>query len=203
MTATNRGSLVVVSGPSGVGKTSLVHSLLGEVETLRLSISYTTRAPRSEERNGVDYFFVGDEAFQELIATGQLLEYARVFENYYGTGRAWVEEVLAAGDSVLLEIDWQGARQIRESFPDAVSVMILPPSMSGLESRLRSRDQDDETVIRKRMREADSEMSHFAEYDYLVINRNFDSAVADLAAIVRAAGLRAGIQQVAVRGALS
>lgn len=200
---TDRGSLLVVSGPSGVGKTSLVHRLLEQTENLRLSISYTTRAPRPGERDGVDYCFTTLEDFRALIAAGSLLEYAEVFGNYYGTGRDRIESALRSGQSVLLEIDWQGARQIRTAYPDALSVMILPPSLAGLEARLRGREQDEAAVIERRMSEASAEMSHCAEYDYLVINREFDDAVADLVAIVRSARLRSACRLATVQEMLA
>ncbi|MEC9341249.1 MAG: guanylate kinase [Pseudomonadota bacterium] len=189
----------MVSGPSGVGKTSLVHRLLERTGRLRLSISYTTRAPRPGERDGVDYYFISEAEFEKRIADDSLVEYAQVFGNYYGTGRDRIDETLAAGDSVLLEIDWQGAGQIRRVYPEMLSLMIVPPSIAGLEARLRGREQDDEAVIERRMREADAEMSHCAEYDYLVINHDFDDAVADLVAIVRAARLRSSCQKAAAR----
>lgn len=147
----------------------------------------------------MDYYFISEAEFEKRIADDSLVEYAQVFGNYYGTGRDRIDETLAAGDSVLLEIDWQGAGQIRRVYPEMLSIMILPPSIAGLEARLRGREQDDEVVIERRMREADAEMSHWAEYDYLVINRDFDDAVADLVAIVRAARLRSSCQKAAAR----
>jgi guanylate kinase len=190
MSASARGFLLVVSAPSGAGKTSLVAALVARDAGLRVSVSHTTRPRRPSERNGADYHFVDRGTFEAMRARAEFLEDALVFGNYYGTSRATVERELAAGHDVLLEIDWQGARQIRASFAAAATVFILPPSRSTLIERLRKRGQDDERVIGERMREAEGEMSHWAEFDYVVVNDDFETAVADLLAIVRAERLR-------------
>ncbi len=182
--------LFIVSAPSGAGKTSLLRALLPEDGRLALSVSHTTRPPRPGEENGVHYHFVSVDEFQRLVAEGAFLEQAEVFGNYYGTSEAGVREQLAGGSDVVLEIDWQGARQVRKVFPEAVSIFIAPPSIEALRERLGSRGQDDEAVIERRMAEARSELSHYAEYDYLVINDDFDTALNDLRCIVRAERLR-------------
>ncbi len=178
-----KGSLYVMSAPSGAGKTSLVSALLKLDEQIDVSVSHTTRAARPGEQDGVNYNFVDEAAFEALIAKGDFLEYARVFGNYYGTSRSWVETRLNMGKDVILEIDWQGARQVRQQVPEAISIFILPPSKSALRQRLESRAQDSVDVIDKRMEEAASESSHFSEYDYLVINQDFDQALLELRAI--------------------
>jgi guanylate kinase len=186
----NHGILFIVSAPSGAGKTSLLRALLPEDEGLVLSISHTTRPPRPGEQDGVDYHFVTVEEFMRLAGEGAFLEQAEVFGNYYGTSEAGVRRQLEAGHDVVLEIDWQGARQVRKAFPQAVSIFIAPPSIEALRERLGSRGQDDETVIERRMKDARSELSHYPEYDYLVINDDFDTALQDLRCIVRAERLR-------------
>ena len=182
--------LFIVSAPSGAGKTSLLRALLPEDGRLALSVSHTTRPPRPGEENGVHYHFVSVDEFQRLVAEGAFLEQAEVFGNYYGTSEAGVREQLAGGSDVVLEIDWQGARQVRKVFPEAVSIFIAPPSIEALRERLGSRGQDDEAVIERRMAEARSELSHYAEYAYLVINDDFDTALDELRCIVRAERLR-------------
>jgi len=188
------GLLLVVSAPSGAGKTSLVNALVAGDDNIVVSISHTTRARRGNEREGSDYFFVDAPTFASMRDAGAFLEHATVFGNSYGTSRAMVERELAAGRDVLLEIDWQGAQQIRRSFGEAITLFILPPSHATLDLRLRGRGQDDEVAIRKRTAEAVVEMSHHAEYDYLIVNDRFDDAVADLEAIIRAERLRAARQ---------
>ena len=188
------GTLYVISAPSGAGKTSLVHRLVEVEDGLVISVSHTTRPRRAGEADGVHYHFVSPQRFQAMVAEGAFLEHARVFENHYGTGRDTVTAALEAGRDVILEIDWQGAAQVRESMPEAVSVFILPPSQAELERRLRRRAQDSEAVIQGRMRAARAEMSHYDEYDYLVINDDFDRALEDLRAIVRARRLRRPVQ---------
>lgn len=185
-----RGTLFIVSAPSGAGKTSLVRALTGSDPGVTVSVSYTTRAPREGETDGIDYHFVGHDRFQAMIGDDGFLEYARVFDHYYGTSRAAVAERLDAGGDVILEIDWQGARQVRCILPEAVSIFILPPSRAALLERLKARKQDDEAVIRRRMRDAVDEISHYSEYDFLVVNDRFDEAVDDLRAVVRARRLR-------------
>lgn len=184
------GTLYTVSAPSGAGKTSLVRALLDSVDRLALSVSHTTRPRREGETEGADYFFVDDATFDRMVAERAFLEHARVFDNCYGTSRRAVEETLAAGNDVLLEIDWQGARQVRAAVPDAVWVFILPPSRAALVERLRERGQDPDVIIARRMEAAIDEMSHYDEADYLVVNDDFDEALADLQAIVRAGRVR-------------
>jgi len=187
------GHLFVVSAPSGGGKTSLVRALLDRAGALRVSTSHTTRGRRSGEQDGIDYHFIDEAAFTDMVDGGEFLEHARVFDHYYGTARAPVAERLAAGEDVILEIDWQGARSIRAAIPDTISIFILPPSIEELERRLNNRGDKAETIVR-RMRDAVNEMSHFGEYDYLVINDDFERAAAALVAIVTASRLRRAVQ---------
>lgn len=189
------GTLYIISAPSGAGKTSLVKALLEQDTAARVSVSHTTRAMRPGEANGVDYNFVTPQQFDELVQQGVFLEHARVFANQYGTSRLWVEEQLAAGIDVILEIDWQGARQVRERMPEARSVFILPPSRKALQQRLQGRGQDSADVIAQRMAEAVSEMSHYQEFDYLIINDDFDFALKQLNAILMASRLQLPKQQ--------
>ena len=189
-----RGTLYIVSAPSGAGKTSLVRALLNEVEGVRVSVSYTTRPPRPGERDDIDYHFVDSAAFETMVRDERFLEHARVFDHCYGTARASVEAILARGEDVILEIDWQGAGQVRRLMPEAVSVFILPPSRAVLEARIRGRKQDSEQVIGRRMQDAVSEMSHYAEYDFLLLNDDFERACGDLEAIIRARRLRGPTQ---------
>lgn len=189
------GTLYIISAPSGGGKTSLVNALLESVSNLEISISYTTRPPRPGEKNGVDYYFVDQTSFDQLVAQHVFLEHALVFNHHYGTSLAWVLEKLQSGIDIILEIDWQGAQQIRKKIPQAVSIFILPPSWETLEKRLRLRAQDDEQVIQRRMAEARAELIHYDEYDYLVLNDNFASALADLNAILRVRRLRSDVQK--------
>ena len=181
-----KGTLYIVSAASGAGKTSLLRALMERDPKLVISVSHTTRAPRPGEQAGRDYHFVDDSEFLRLIEADAFLEHAQVFDRRYGTTYAAVEADLAAGRDVLVEIDWQGARQIRERMAQTVSIFILPPSRDALEQRLRGRGQDSDGVIASRMAAAVSEMSHCGEYDYLVWNDDFDTALADLDAIVRA-----------------
>jgi len=183
-----KGTLFIVSAPSGAGKTSLLKELVAADPLLDLSVSHTTRAKRPGEEDGKDYHFIDQADFVHMIGEGAFMEHARVFDNYYGTAEAAVRDCLEAGQDVVLEIDWQGARQIRSRMPDAVSIFILPPSPQALHDRLSARGQDSEEVIARRMRDAQNEMSHYAEYDYLVVNDEFLSALKELDAIVR--GLR-------------
>jgi len=169
-----RGTLYIVSAPSGAGKTSLVRALLNEVQGARISVSYTTRPPRPGERDGIDYHFIDPAEFEAMVGDGQFLEYARVFDHCYGTARTSVEAILAGGEDVIVEIDWQGAAQVRRLIPDTVSVFILPPSRAVLEARIRGRKQDSEQVIERRMQDAVSEMSHYADYDFLMLNDDFE-----------------------------
>ncbi len=189
-----RGTLYIFAAPSGAGKTSLVKALLDATDNLEVSVSHTTRAPRPGEVDGVNYHFTDVAAFQAMVAQDAFLEHAQVFDNFYGTARANIEQRLAAGLDVILEIDWQGARQVREQFPDSIGVFILPPSRQALEERLRGRGQDGDEVIARRMRDAENEMSHYGEFDYLVINDEFETALAELAAILTARRLRTVVQ---------
>ncbi|WP_018176513.1 guanylate kinase [Thioalkalivibrio sp. AKL8] len=191
-----RGTLYIVSAPSGAGKTSLVAALLESVTAVEVSVSHTTRTPRASEVDGQHYHFVSAETFLGMIEDGQLLEHAKVFDNFYGTALASVDERLDAGVDVILEIDWQGARQVRAAVPDAHSIFILPPSRDELERRLRGRGQDEEDVIQRRLRDAESDCTHFREYDYTVVNADFDQAVRDLACIFRANRLRTVEQEI-------
>jgi len=191
-TPSMRGKLFVVAAPSGAGKTSLVKALLERIPRLEMSVSHTTRPRRPKEEHGREYFFVGVPDFEHLVAEGEFLEHARVFDNLYGTARAPVEARLAQGEDIVLEIDWQGARQVRAAMPDCVTIFILPPSREALEKRLRSRATDSSEVIARRLRDAVSDMSHWREFDYVVVNDDFERAVADLMAIVTA-----GSQQLA------
>jgi guanylate kinase len=191
-----RGTLYIVSAPSGAGKTSLVRALLEEVKGVRASVSYTTRPPRPGERDGVDYHFIDLAAFEAMIRDKRFLEYARVFDHCYGTARTTVEAILARGEDVILEIDWQGAAQVRRLMPETVSVFILPPSRAILEERIRARKQDNDQVIDRRMQDAVSEMSHYADYDFLLLNDDFERACGDLEAIIRARRLCGRTQRV-------
>jgi guanylate kinase len=183
-----RGRLYVIAAPSGAGKTSLVRALMQREPALGFSISCTTRPPRPNETHGRDYYFVSPEEFARMVEAGEFLEHARVFDNRYGTPRAQVEQALGAGRSLILEIDWQGARQVRAALPEAVTVFVLPPSRAELERRLRGRGTDAEEVVQRRLRDAAGDMGHWAEFDHVVVNDDFDRAVAELAAIVRGAG---------------
>ncbi|MTD33400.1 guanylate kinase [Paludibacterium denitrificans] len=190
------GTIFIVVAPSGAGKTSLVAALLAAEPTVELSVSYTTRAPRAGEVNGQHYHFVDRATFERMIADGDFLEYAEVYGNYYGSSASWLKGRLDSGRDILLEIDWQGAQQVRKVFPDALSVFIMPPSMQELERRLRGRATDSEEVIARRMAEARAEIAKATEYDYILVNDNFESACADLVSIVRAARLTRAKQQV-------
>lgn len=183
------GDLFVVVAPSGAGKTSLVNRLLEAERGIRLSVSHTTRAPRAGEVDGRDYHFVAREAFEAMIAAGDFLEHADVYGNYYGTSRRWIEQELAGEHDVLLEIDWQGARQVRKLFPRMVGIFVLPPSLAELRRRLTDRGKDSPAVIERRMASAREEISHVLEFEYIIVNEQFDVALADLQAVVRAARL--------------
>ncbi len=180
--------LFVIAAPSGAGKTTLVKALVTRNPELRFSISYTTRPKRRNEADGVDYLFVGKNEFDELRGSGALLESAEVFDNHYGTSRAQVEEHLAQGHHVILEIDWQGARQVREAMPECISIFILPPSHDELVRRLRDRRTDSDAVIDRRLRDAISDMGHWEEFDFVVVNDDLDHAVADLEAVLAGEG---------------
>ncbi len=184
------GTLFIVTAPSGAGKTTLVSGLLKRDPQVSLSVSYTTRAPRSGEVHGTHYHFVDVPTFRALRDQGEFLEWAEVHNNYYGTSRRWLEEQVASGRDILLEIDWQGAQQVRKAFPKAVGVFILPPSVDELERRLRGRGTDSEDVIARRVLGARGEMRHVGEFDYVIINEDLSAALEDLVAVVRAARLR-------------
>ncbi|MEW6352802.1 MAG: guanylate kinase [Pseudomonadota bacterium] len=188
------GTLYIIAAPSGGGKSSLVNALLQCMPNLRVSVSHTTRPARPGEQDGVHYHFVDQARFDALRAAGTFLEYAEVFGHCYGTSRQWVVEQLQNGLDVVLEIDWQGARQVRAQWPDCVSIFILPPSRAVLEQRLRARGQDGAQVIARRMQAAVDEMAHYHEFDYLVLNDDFDTALADLRAIMRCRRLRRDAQ---------
>ena len=200
--APGSGTLFIVSAPSGAGKTSLVKALLEAEETLCVSVSFTTRSMRPGEVDGVNYNFIDVAGFQRKIAEGLFLEYAEVFGNYYGTSRQWVEARLEQGMDVVLEIDWQGAQQVRRLMPESVGIFILPPDKATLAQRLRGRGQDSEAVIARRLEEAVAEMSHYGEFDYLVVNDDFAVALSELRAIVTARRLRTQAQRLRHRALL-
>ncbi len=178
----------MIAAPSGAGKTSLVNSLLSARPSLAVSVSHTTRKPRVTEVEGRDYHFVTPAQFHQLIAQNAFLEHAQVFDNFYGTGAAQVRAKLAAGSDVLLEIDWQGARQVRRAMPDSTSIFILPPSRAALEQRLRERRTDSAETIARRLADASADMSHYDEFDYVVVNDQFERAAAELGAILDGGG---------------
>lgn len=198
------GSLFVVSAPSGAGKTSLTREVIERMADIGhevvFSVSYTTRPPRPLETDGVDYHCVEPKRFEQMVETGSFLEHADVFGKRYGTGRDVTEIERAAGRDVVLDIDWQGARQVKQVAPDAVSIFIVPPVRSALEARLRERGQDDDTVIKQRMEQACAEISHWAEYDYLVVNDKFDQAVDELFAIFRSQRLKRAVAEHGMAG---
>jgi guanylate kinase len=190
------GNLFVVSAPSGAGKTSLVHALLKLNPQISLSVSYTTRAPREGEIDGVAYRFISREQFEVMVAGGEFLESAEVYGNYYGTSQKWISEENAKGRDVLLEIDWQGAAQVRRLFPACISIFILPPSLTALEQRLNGRGKDSSEVIARRMAAVRDDVAHVAEFDYVIINDDLNEALLQLNAVVIAARNR-GIAQLA------
>lgn len=192
------GNLYIVSAPSGAGKSSLVRALVAGDDRLRLSISYTTRPPRPGEEDGVHYHFVSRETFLEMLERGLFLESAEVYGNFYGTSQPWIEAQMAQGHDVLLEIDWQGAAQVRRLIPSAIGIYILPPSLEELQRRLCHRGQDSPEVIARRLAAAREDLSHALEYDYLVVNEHFERALADLRAIVHSQRLTVARQQTAL-----
>lgn len=196
MRMTDKGTLYIVSAPSGAGKTSLVAALVEKLPRLRISVSHTTRPRREGEVEGVNYHFTSRETFVRMVEEGRFLEHAEVFGNLYGTSADWVAETLRGGEDVILEIDWQGAAQIRRLLPEAASIFILPPCLKTLAQRLRTRASDDDHVIEKRLAGAREEMSHYGEFDYLVVNDNFERALHELAAIVEARRLTTDRQAV-------
>jgi guanylate kinase len=188
------GNVFLVVAPSGAGKSTLVNALLGQDRGIALSVSHTTRPPRPGEQDGREYHFVDVERFMQLRAAGEFLESAEVHGNYYATSRVWIEQQIGAGTDVLLEIDWQGARQVKQHFGHAVGIFILPPSIDALEARLHKRGQDSAPVIARRLLAAGSEIAHAPEFDYVIINEDFETALAQLTAIVTATRLRYGSQ---------
>jgi guanylate kinase len=177
-------SLFIISAPSGCGKTSLVEALIKRNDNLCVSVSHTTRKPRAEENNEINYYFISLEKFEKMIVDNAFVEYAKVFDNYYGTAIESIKHQISKGKSVILEIDWQGAYQVKKKFPNAVSIFILPPSKEDLKRRLQQRAQDDQSIINKRMANAKNEMLHYKNYGYLVINEDFDTALSDLEIII-------------------
>lgn len=193
---TTAGSLFIISAPSGAGKTSLVRALLRTDVELSLSISYTSRPPRPEEMDGRDYHFVSREVFEQMLECGEFLESAEVYGNYYGTSQKWINQAISSGRDILLEIDSQGAQQVRRIFPKAVGVFILPPSLAVLETRLHNRGQDSREVIARRVAAAREEIGHVSEYDYVIINEELDKALGDFCCIVQAERMRMARQLV-------
>ncbi|ALU43158.1 guanylate kinase [Pseudoalteromonas rubra] len=191
----NRGNLFILSAPSGAGKSSLIKALLERQDKVRVSVSHTTRAPRPGEHNGEHYHFVSVDEFKALINQNDFFEWAQVFDNYYGTSKQAIENQLAQGIDVFLDIDWQGARQVRELLPEVKTIFILPPSKQALEERLNNRGQDSQEIIASRMEQAKSECSHYNEFDYLLVNDDFETALNELEHIVVAARLELKKQQ--------
>lgn len=183
------GNLFIISAPSGAGKTSLVSALLKSNKQIALSVSYTSRTPRHGETNGKDYHFISREMFLEMVKEGDFLESAEVYGNLYGTSQSWIRKQLDAGHDILLEIDWQGAAQVRKLMPHAISIFILPPSLAALETRLKGRGQDSAEVIARRLQASQEDISHVSEFDYVIINDKLDEALQQLAAVITAAGL--------------
>lgn len=199
----SQGTLYTISAPSGAGKTSLVAELLKRTPRLGVSVSHTTRPMRPGEVDGVNYHFVSHAEFEKMLESSAFLEHAQVFDNFYGTSQQWVESQLAVGEDVILEIDWQGAQQVRRLMPDTVAIFIMPPSKEALNERLTGRGQDDSAVIQRRMDAAVAEMSHYVESDFVVINDDFNTALADLEAIVRSHRLSLANQQLRHQALLS
>lgn len=186
----NNGNLIVISAPSGSGKTSLANRALEEIPKLKFSVSHTTRKPRSGERDQVEYFFVSEKEFEEMIGQGNFLEHARVYGNYYGTSRAFVDEQLSVGYDVLLDIDVQGAAQVKKSYPEAILVFVFPPSLEVLKTRLKNRGLDDPTIISKRLRIAKKEIKCYTNYQYVIINRKIEESLVELKSIIQVSGCR-------------
>lgn len=191
----HKGNLFILSAPSGAGKSTLYKALLSQDKQVRISISHTTRAPRTGEENGREYYFIDDESFLDMIAEDAFFEHAQVFDNYYGTSKESIFEMLEQGLDVILEIDWQGARQIRQLYPEAIGIFILPPSLHALEERLKSRATDTEDVIQRRMAKAVNEMSHYHEYDFVIVNDDFDAALSQMASIFMAMRAKTPVMQ--------
>ncbi len=192
---TAQGTLFVISAPSGAGKTSLVKALIDSCDDIKVSVSHTTRGARPGEVDGVHYNFVNSDTFQEMIGRATFLEHAQVFDNYYGTCGDWVTKQLNKGVDVILEIDWQGAQQVRKMMPACLSIFILPPSRQALEQRLKGRGQDNDEIIARRMRDAINEITHYSEFDYLIINDDFEAALAELRTVILSQRLRMLPQQ--------
>lgn len=201
--AKNNAKLFVIAAPSGAGKTTIVKALVTRNPELKFSISYTTRQKRRTEVDGVDYLFVDVDEFERLKSKGELLEFAEVFDNFYATSRSQVEKHLSCGENVILEIDWQGARQVRASMPECVTIFILPPSLEELERRLRDRRTDSPEVIERRLRDAQSDMSHWDEFDYIIINDKLEQAVRDLEEVLAGSGDSCARSNVALRRVVS
>lgn len=199
----HRGVLLIVAAPSGAGKTSLVRALVGSEPGVAVSVSHTTRPQRPGEDDGIDYHFVSQQAFRAMVERDEFVEHATVFGNAYGTSVVAIENALAQGDDLVLEIDWQGAQQVRDKFADAASVFILPPSRDTLTERLAKRGQDDEQVIADRMASAIAEMSHYAEFDYVIVNEDFDVAVQELVTVLHAERLKLSHREPALKSLLS
>lgn len=197
--SSNRGTLFIVTAPSGAGKTSLVRALLDADQGVRLSISYTTRAPRPGEENGRDYHFVDRPTFMAMQSRSEFLEHAEVHGNLYGTSKPWIEAQMQSGADILLEIDWQGAEQVRKVMQGTIGVFILPPSMEALAQRLTNRGTDSPDIIQRRLAGARAEIGHYGEFDYVIINNDFANAAADLIAVIRASRLRLSAQQERLR----
>jgi guanylate kinase len=191
----HKGNLFILSAPSGAGKSTLYKALLNQDNKVRISISHTTRAPRTGEEHGREYYFIDDESFLDMIAEDAFFEHAQVFDNYYGTSKESIFGMLEQGLDVILEIDWQGARQIRQFYPEAIGIFILPPSLPALEERLRSRATDTDDVIQRRMAKAVNEMSHYHEYDFVIVNDDFDAALSQMAAIFMAMRAKTPVMQ--------
>ncbi len=183
------GNLYIISAPSGAGKTTLVKALVDSLSKITVSISHTTRAKRPGEMNGVNYYFIDKNLFEKMIAQNDFLEYATIFDHWYGTSKSWVNETLAQGLDVILEIDWQGHQQIKTLFPDSIGIFILPPSLNDLRDRLMKRNQDDANIIKKRLADTSETISHVYEFDYVVMNDDFTNALHDLKTIIEAGRL--------------
>lgn len=191
----HKGNLFILSAPSGAGKSTLYKALLKQDDKVRISISHTTRAPRTGEEHGREYYFIDDESFLDMIAEDAFFEHAQVFDNYYGTSKESIFGMLEQGLDVILEIDWQGARQIRQLYPEAIGIFILPPSLQTLEERLRKRATDSDEVIQRRMAKAVNEMSHYHEYDFVIVNDDFDAALSQISAVFQAMRSKTTVMQ--------
>ena len=187
--AVKSGTLFIIAAPSGTGKTSLVQALAQTSPTIQVSVSHTTRPRRPDEEEEIAYHFIDENRYHEMVRNNEFLEHARVYDHYYGTSRVWVNQHLTNGVNIILEIDWQGAQQVRSIMPGVVTIFILPPSYETLKQRLQKRDGEESAIVQRRMQEAKRELSHYCEFDYIVINDDFDRALQDLLAIIRTANL--------------